>query len=167
LIRSRRQSSATDNPLLACRENTCRHVASLRRIRLPCPIARSGCQKHWAPLSSSSGPEQNAAWLPVTVKECTVGLYSPGGGDISIEMLMAVTNREIVAGRMSEDHSQRTIAVEGAAVPHFSHAELIAQHAKLQEATARSSVNAEHMTVGAKLKNLFRRRDHGTHSRKL
>ena len=100
------------------------------------------------------------------VKECTVGLHSPGGGDISIEMLMAVTNREIAAGRMSEDHSQRKIAVEGAAVPHFSHAKLIAQHAKLQEATARSSGDSEHMTVRAKLKKLFRLRDHGTASRK-
>ncbi|MDB6105526.1 MAG: hypothetical protein JWO52_5525, partial [Gammaproteobacteria bacterium] len=38
------------------------------------------------------------------VQECTVGLKSPGGGDVSVERMMAVTNREIAAGRMSEQH---------------------------------------------------------------
>ena len=36
------------------------------------------------------------------VKESTVGFDSPGGGDVCLEMLMAVTNREIAAGRMAE-----------------------------------------------------------------
>src|SRR5579872_6715701 len=31
------------------------------------------------------------------VQECTVGAGSAGGGDVSVEMLMAVTNREIAA----------------------------------------------------------------------
>ena len=63
------------------------------------------------------------------MEECTVGLHSPGGGQISVEMLMAVTNREIEAGRMAEDHSMRKIAVDGVAAPHFSHAEMVAQDA--------------------------------------
>jgi hypothetical protein len=64
------------------------------------------------------------------VRECTVGHDSPGGGDVSVEMLMAATNREIAAGRMSEDHPLRKMAVEGAAAPHLSHAQLIAKHAR-------------------------------------
>ena len=84
------------------------------------------------------------------VQECTVGLDTPVvGGDISIEMLMSVTNREIAAGRMTEDHSMRQLAVEGAAAPHFSHAELIAKHAKLKDKAAPK-------TLGQKLKTLFR-----------
>ena len=64
------------------------------------------------------------------VKECTVGLDAPVvGGDISVDMLMAVTNREIEAGRMTEEHSLRKIAVEGASALHLSHAELVAKHA--------------------------------------
>jgi hypothetical protein len=62
-------------------------------------------------------------------KECLVGLDSPGGADVSVEMLMAVTDREIAAGRMTEDHSTRKLAVEGTSVPHMSHAELQAYHA--------------------------------------
>ncbi|MBU6421853.1 MAG: hypothetical protein KGQ62_07195 [Gammaproteobacteria bacterium] len=70
------------------------------------------------------------------VRECTVGLDSPGGGDVSMEMLMVVTNREIAAGRMTEGHSLRKLAVEGCAAPHLTHAELVEKHAKLKaEAT--------------------------------
>ena len=87
----------------------------------------------------------------------TGGLDSPGGGDVSIELLMTVTNREIAAGRMTEDHSMRQIAVEGAAAPHFSHAELLAKHAKLKEATEKSKAAPAPKTVGEKLKGLFRR----------
>jgi hypothetical protein len=64
------------------------------------------------------------------VKESTVGRGSPGGGDVSVEMLMAITNREITAGRMREDHPLRRMAVEGAAAPHPSHEQLIAKHAR-------------------------------------
>jgi TPR repeat protein len=91
------------------------------------------------------------------LQECTVGLDSPGGGDVSIELLMTVTNREIAAGRMTEDHSMRKIAVEGAAAPHFSHAELLAKHAKLKEAAEKPKAAPAPKTVGEKLKSLFRR----------
>jgi hypothetical protein len=90
-------------------------------------------------------------------QECTVGLDSPGGGDISIELLMTVTNREIAASRMTEGHSMRKLAVEGAAAPHFSHAELIAKHAKLKEEAEKSKTAPAPKTVGEKLKGLFRR----------
>lgn len=90
------------------------------------------------------------------VQECTVGLDSPGGGDVSVEMLMAVTNREIAAGRMVEDHSLRKIAVEGAAAPHLSHGELIAKHAKLKHDVQRRD-EAAPKTLGQKLKTLFRK----------
>jgi len=81
------------------------------------------------------------------VQECTVGLASPGGGDVSIERMMAVTNREIAAGRMTEQHSLRQIAVQGAAAPHLSDAELVEKHRKLQQPP----------TLGQKLKGLFRK----------
>lgn len=104
------------------------------------------------------------------VEECTVGLDSPGGGNVSVEALMAVTNREIAAGRMTEDHSLRKIAVQGAAAPHLSHAELVAQHAKLKAEAAReappmraapSSTSRAYLvgaTLGKTLKGLFRRK---------
>lgn len=104
-------------------------------------------------------------------QECTLGLHSPGGGQISVDMLMAVTNREIAAGRMNEDHSMRKIAVEGAAVPHFSHAQMLADDAKVREEAAQSTVAptpktkpgsasvsyALGATLGKKLKGLFRK----------
>jgi hypothetical protein len=104
-------------------------------------------------------------------QECTVGLDSPGGGDISVEMLLAVTNREIAAGRMTEDHSARKIAVEGAAASHLSHAELLAKHAKLKDEAEKSTAApaaqtppgkatlayAFGATLGKKLKDLFRK----------
>lgn len=89
------------------------------------------------------------------VQECTVGLDSPGGGDLSIDMLMAVTNREIAAGRMTEEHSLRKIAVEGAAAPHLSHDDLIAKHAKLQH-DAKKAVEKAPKTLLQKLRTLFR-----------
>ena len=101
------------------------------------------------------------------VQECTVGLDTPVvGGDISVDMLIAVTNREIAGGRMTEDHSLRKIAVEGAAAPHMSHAELVARHAKLKAEAAstpkaqpsKASVSyAFGATLGKKLKGLLRR----------
>jgi len=45
---SGRQNSGTDTPLLACRENSSRHIAALRLMRLMrliFPIIRSSCQK--------------------------------------------------------------------------------------------------------------------------
>jgi hypothetical protein len=104
-------------------------------------------------------------------QECTVGLDSPGGGDISVEMLMAVTNREIAAGRMTEDHSARKIAVESAAAAHLSHAELRAKHARLKDEAQKSKdepapqtspgkatlAYAFGATLGKKLRGFFRK----------
>ncbi|MGA7540689.1 MAG: hypothetical protein WBW93_18170, partial [Steroidobacteraceae bacterium] len=91
------------------------------------------------------------------VQECTVGLDTPVvGGDISVDVLLSVTNREIAAGRMTEDHSLRKQAVEGAAAPHFSHAELLAKHAKLKDEAEKSRAAPAPKTVGEKLKSLFR-----------
>jgi hypothetical protein len=105
-------------------------------------------------------------------QECTVGLDTPVvGGDISVDMLMAVTNREIAAGRMTEDHSARKLAVESAAAPHLSHAELVAKHAKLKAEAGQSQVAPAPKTapssatvsyafgaaLGKKLKGLFRK----------
>jgi hypothetical protein len=105
------------------------------------------------------------------VKECTVGLDTPVvGGDVSVDKLLEVTNRETVAGRMTEDHSLRKAAVEAAAAPHMSHAELVAKHAKLKAEAAQSnaapvskagaddrakSSYALGATLGRKLKGLF------------
>jgi hypothetical protein len=92
------------------------------------------------------------------LKESTVGLDTPVvGGDVSVDMLMAVTNREIAAGRMTEHQSMRKIAVEGAAAPHLSHAELLAKHAKLKEHSARPKAAPVAHTFGQKLKGLFGR----------
>jgi hypothetical protein len=90
------------------------------------------------------------------VQESTVGLDTPVvGGDVSVDMLMAVTNREIAAGRMTEDYSLRKIAVEGAAAPHLSHAELLSKHAKLKEEAAKPPTVPQ--TFGQKLKGFFRK----------
>jgi hypothetical protein len=62
------------------------------------------------------------------------GLDNPQGGNVSVDMLMAVTNREIAAGRMTEDHSIRKHAVEFAAKPHMSHAELVERAAQIKAA---------------------------------
>ena len=73
------------------------------------------------------------------LQECTVGLDSPWRWRrLHRVATMTVTNREIAAGRMTEDHSMRKIAVEGAAAPHLSHAELLAKHAKLEGERRRS-----------------------------
>jgi hypothetical protein len=102
-------------------------------------------------------------------QECIVGLDTPVvGGDVSVDMLMAVTNREIAAGRMTEEHSIRKNAVEFAAVPHLSHAELVSKHAKLKEQAAAASAPkvtpssaavayGVGATLGKKLKGLFRK----------
>jgi hypothetical protein len=102
-------------------------------------------------------------------QESTVGLDSPGGGQISIEVLMAVTNREIEAGRMTEDHSMRKIAVEGAAAPHFSHTQMLANDAKVREQAGQANTAPKTAPgsaavaygvgamLGKKLKGLFRK----------
>jgi hypothetical protein len=105
-------------------------------------------------------------------KECTVGLDTPVvGGDISVDKLMEVTNREVEAGRMTEDHSLRKGALEAAAAPHHSHAELVEKHARLQAQAAaqpaapaaqpaadRASTSyAVGSMLGRKLKGLFRK----------
>lgn len=48
------------------------------------------------------------------------------GESICIDTLYEVTSREIAAGRMTEDHSLRKIAVEGKVVPHPTRAQLVA-----------------------------------------
>lgn len=109
--------------------------------------------------------ERAQCYRTFIVKECTVGSGSPGGGDVSVEMLMAATNREIAAGRMTEDHALRKMAVEGAAAPHPSHSELVAKHAQLAQAkstgsgTKPDSSNIAYAfgnVVGRKLKGFFR-----------
>jgi type VI protein secretion system component VasK len=90
------------------------------------------------------------------LEECTVGLDTPVvGGDASVDMLMSVTNREIAAGRMTEDHAMRKHAVKLAAAPHFSHAELVAKHAKLKEEAAKAKAAPVPQTFGQKLKGLL------------
>jgi hypothetical protein len=86
------------------------------------------------------------------VKECTVGLDSPGGGNVSVEMMKAATDREVAAGRMTEDHTLRKLAVEGCAAPHLTHAQLIEKHAELKAASAPMP-----KTLVQKVKGLFRR----------
>jgi hypothetical protein len=84
---------------------------------------------------------------------------------------MEVTNREIAAGRMTEEHPARQAAVKCAGEPHMSHAELIEKHAKLKaEAAARPNAPALKAKadsspaayafgalLGRKLKDLFRK----------
>jgi hypothetical protein len=99
------------------------------------------------------------------VKETTVGLDSPGGGDVSVELLKAVTDREVAAGRMNEEHVLRKLAVDGCAAPHPTHAQLLAKHAKLKEKAARAAAvqSADSAStaygfgavLGRKLKGLF------------
>jgi hypothetical protein len=104
------------------------------------------------------------------VKECTVGLDTPVvGGDVSVDQLMAVTNREVAAGRMTEDHSLRQIAVKGAAEPHSSHRELVAHHAQLKQQAGSEANNpgavpttatrgeTNRQGLGQKLKSFFRK----------
>lgn len=86
-------------------------------------------------------------------KECTVGLDSPGGGDVSVEMLKAVTDREIAAGRMTEDHALRKLAVEAFSAPHFTHEQLIEEHSKRKVA----AIAPAPKTLAQKLAGLFRK----------
>ena len=46
-------------------------------------------------------------------------------GNVSPEMLMFVTNREIAAGRLPVDDPIRQVAVKAAGSPHPSHAEML------------------------------------------
>jgi hypothetical protein len=71
------------------------------------------------------------------VQECLVGSDLPGGGDVSVELLKAVTDREIAAGRMTEDHSLRQLALTTFAAPHLTHAQLLESHAKLKDESGR------------------------------
>jgi hypothetical protein len=91
------------------------------------------------------------------VKECTVGAESPGSGDVSVEMLMAATNREIAAGRMTEGHALRRMAVEGAAAPHMSHAQLVAKHAKQAQPTQSTGSASSDKVDSSKLAYAFGR----------
>ena len=49
------------------------------------------------------------------------------GGSICVETLFEVTEREIAAGRMDEDHECRELAINGMAVPHFTRAQMLAK----------------------------------------
>jgi hypothetical protein len=83
-------------------------------------------------------------------QECIVGLDTPVvGGDVSVDMLMAVTNREIAAGRMTEDHTIRQAAVKYAAEPHMSHAELVEKHARLKAEAAQTPDRAPKPAPGS------------------
>jgi hypothetical protein len=105
-------------------------------------------------------------------KECFVGLDTPVvGADVSVEMLKYVTDREIAAGRMTEDHSARQLAVTASAAPHLTHAQLLERHAKLKAEAGQSTAAAAlktapssaavaygvGATLGKKLKGLFRK----------
>lgn len=79
---------------------------------------------------------------------------------------MAVSDREIAAGRMTDDHSLRQLALTASVAPHLTHAELLAKQAKLQAGTppapkappSNASVsNAFGATLGKMLKGLLRR----------
>jgi hypothetical protein len=124
--------------------------------------ARGGQEQVLADLKAANA----YVYKSLVVQECIVGGDSPGGGDISVERLMGVTNREIAADRMTEDHSLRKIAVQCAAAPHSSHAELLAKHAKLQAGATpapkappdnAASAYAFGAVLGRRLKGLFRR----------
>lgn len=131
--------------------------------RLERHLARGGYEKELASLREANAYEYKS----LLYQESLVGLETPVvGADISVERLMAVTNREIAAGRMTEEHSLRKIAVQCAAAPHLSHAELLAKHAKLQAEAASApktppasaSVSyALGATLGKRLKGLFRK----------
>jgi hypothetical protein len=56
---------------------------------------------------------------------------------VSVELLKAVTDREIAAGRMTEDHSLRRLALTTFAAPHLTHAQLLESHAKLKDESGR------------------------------
>ena len=60
-------------------------------------------------------------YLSHVVQEATVG------GNVCVETLLAVTSREIAAGRMSENDDVRKAAVDGCAAPHLTRAELQAR----------------------------------------
>jgi hypothetical protein len=65
------------------------------------------------------------------------------GGDVCVETLYAVTEREIRAGRMDASNNLRKVAIDGIAQQHFTRAELIAQKQPAKE------------TFFQKLKNFF------------
>jgi hypothetical protein len=124
--------------------------------------ARAGQDELLANFRATNGDEYKS----LLYQECLVAGGSPEGGDISVEKMMAVTNREIAAGRMTEDHTLRKIAVQCAAAPHLSHAELLAKHAKLQaEAASAAKAPLGNATaayafgtvLGRKIKGLFRK----------
>jgi len=124
-------------------------------------VARGGQEE----LLEKLKKERAQYYRAFIVKECTVGFDSSAGGDVSVEMLMAVTNREIAAGRMNEENPLRKMAVEGAAAPHPSHGELVAKHAR--QATPKAPASSDKADrsklayafgniVGRKVKGFFR-----------
>jgi hypothetical protein len=80
-------------------------------------------------------------------KECLVG------GQVSAEMLLAVTDREIAAARMTEDHPLRKLAVDACAKPHLTHAEMVAKYGNKRYADDPPAKQ----TVGQRLKGWFKR----------
>jgi hypothetical protein len=57
------------------------------------------------------------------------------GENVSVDLLDAVTRREVAAGRMAMDHSLRQLAEEGMASPHLSPDELRAMDAQKRAPT--------------------------------
>jgi hypothetical protein len=125
-------------------------------------VAKTGTPEQLAEFQTARAQDYNL----FIVKESLVGVESSGGGDVSVEMLMAVTDRELAAGRITEDHRLRKLAVEGCAAPHLTHTELLAKHAMLKAGAAPapkappSSASISYAfgaTLGKKLKGLFRK----------
>jgi hypothetical protein len=129
--------------------------------RLERHLARGGYEKELAGLREANAYEYKS----LLYQECLIGGDSPGGSDVSVEMLKAVTDREIAAGRMTEDHSVRKTAKTASAAPYLTHAELLAKHARLQAGATptpkappgNARAYAFGAVLGRKLKGLFRR----------
>lgn len=135
--------------------------------RLERHLARGGYEKELAALREANAYEYKS----LLVQESLVGGDNPARGDISTEMLMAVTDREIAAGRMTANHAVRKIALQCASATHSSHTELLAKHAKLKAEAGQSDAAsapkgapssatvsyAFGATIGKRLKGLFRK----------
>ena len=107
--------------------------ALLAAFKATMDIVESHLAKNGTELQLAEFREARADdYTKLVVKESTVdGTLE---GTISPEAFMAVTNREIAAGRMTPDDPIRQLAVKAAAAPHLSHAESLAQ----EEAKKRS-----------------------------
>jgi hypothetical protein len=117
-------------------------------------VAKTGTQQQLEELQKARAYDYKS----LVIQECMVGLDSPVvGGDVSVEMLMAVTAREVAAGRMTEDHSVRKLAITASAAPYLTHAQLLERDAKLKGARS-SKAEAIGVVLGRKVKGLFGRK---------